>query len=125
MSDSSLNISFGIRPKRSYGDFSGRTIGKRVAKQVKKMYPACPNGIIGETRIGDTIATVTINPNNFTLEVEPHYLRDEVLKRLSTTFHDGKKLRHKHSKPRPDHTKVRNRFDKYDTRSGIRLNTEF
>jgi len=109
MDNKNLSVNFGIRPKRPCGELTGRLIGKSIVRQVKKMNPGISNEIVGETHFGDIVAKVTINPKNYVIEVEPQNLTEEVFKRLEKSFHIGKKLKHKHSKPRH---KVDNHYDR-------------
>ena len=88
MENNNLNISFGIRPKCSFGSCKKRTIAKRIIKEAQNMYGEnCPNLLRGKTNFGDQIAVVTINTNKGTLYVEPEHFTEDVLKKLSKYFH--------------------------------------
>ena len=95
--NNSLNVSFGIKKKSSYGSINGRNIGKNIVDRVKKINPCCEDTIVGKAYFGDTVATITINPNNYIIEVEPKHLTEKVLKNLSKSFHKDNKARYKHN----------------------------
>ena len=86
--DNNLDISFGIRPKKTFGPGKKRLVAKRIIKEAQNMYGEnCPHLLRGETNFGDQIAIVTINTNKGTLHVDPEHYTEDVLKKLIKYFH--------------------------------------